>query len=895
MPAISSERWQSASPHLDRVLDLPPSERDACLLSLWSRDAQVAADVEAMLAEHHLLNNEGFLDGPALIEPDESSLAGLRLGAYTLLSPIGQGGMGSVWLAERSDGRFDRPAALKLLHVALAGRGEQRFKREGRILGRLTHPHIATLLDAGVSAAGRAYLVLEYVEGLHIDQYCARHGLDVKARVRLFLDVLDAVAHAHANLIVHRDLKPSNVLVSTSGQVKLLDFGIAKLLENDGHAASTTQLTREGGLALTPEFAAPEQLTGGAITTATDVYALGVLLHVLLTGSHPAAGTLDSPAELYRAVVDREPRRPSDVVSGPRRGALRGDLDTILLKSLKKDPRARYASVAALASDLRCHLGHEPIAARPDSLAYRAAKFVRRNRTAVAVSALALIAVMAGMVGTLLQMRAARTQRDFAYRQLARAERINHLDEFLLSDTAPGGNPLTINELLDRAARIVSREDYSGDAGTHIELQISIGLQYSARGDVSESLATLESAYALSRSVHEPSVRARAACALAVPLASQFELARAESLVHEGLGELPHEPQFALDRTFCLLRDAGVAMTTGNTPHAIDSVESANRSLADSPFQSEYLKLTVLKTLGAAYLNGARYRESIAAYEQAAGQMTRLGYDDTRMAAWLFHDWGLAVAVAGRPSEAERIFRRALEIYRGKEDSAPTALLVEYAGALGDLGRTKEAADYAERAYLRAKQTNDLQYLSTSLMARAGIYREQREFARAAAMLDELDALIRPALPAGHYGFGSVASARSLLAQAAGNAARALGLANEAVALVDATIKAGGQGAHLLPVLLIRRSAIELDNDQPDTAAADARRAIALLEARGTSLEYSVNTGRAYVLLGRALMAQGHIEEARGAARSGAEHLDRALATDHPEAVDARHLADVSR
>jgi serine/threonine-protein kinase len=892
---LDPERWQAVEPFLDRALAFPTDEaRSEWLAQLQAEQPDVADELRSLLSIHRAAAEDRFLEH-AIELPGGQAVPGQLVGAYKLVSPIGQGGMGSVWLAERSDGRFDRPAALKFLHVALAGRGEARFKREGRILGRLTHPHIANLLDAGVSPDGRAYLVLEYVEGLHIDQYCDRHNLDVKARVRLFLDVLDAVAHAHANLIVHRDIKPSNVLISTTGQVKLLDFGIAKLLEDEGDTGEQTQLTREAGVALTPRFAAPEQVAGGTITTATDVYALGNLLYVLLTGTHPAAGSLGSPAELYRAVVDREPRRPSDVVPGSRRAALRGDLDTIVLKSLKKDPRERYSSVAALGSDLRRHLAHEPIAARPDSVAYRAAKFVRRNRTAVALSALAAIAIIAGMVGTLLQMRAARRQRDFAYRQLARAERINHLDEFLLTDAAPGGNPLTINELLDRAVRIVDREDYSRDAGSHVEQLISIGIQYSSRGDVKKSLSELEKAYTLSRALQEPSVRARAACALSIPLNSQFELARAESLVHEGLREVPNDTQFALDRTFCLLRDASVAMTTGATQHGIDSVESADRALKDSAFQSDYLKLSVLKMLGAAYLMGARHRESIAAYEQAAAQVTRLGYDDTRVAAWLFHDWGLAVAVAGRPAEAERIFRRALEIFQGKEDTVPTALLVEYAGALGDLGREEEAAVYAERAYVRAKQTNDRQYLSSSLMARAGIYRDQRDFPRAAAMLDELEALIRRGLPAGHYGFGSLASARALLAQAEGDAPRALALANQAVALVEATIKAGGQGAHLLPVLLIRRSAIALDNDQPEAAASDARRALALLEVPATSGEFSVNTGRAYVLLGRALEAQGQIEKARAAARSAAAHLDRALAADHPEAREARRLADASR
>ena len=226
--------------------------------------------------------------------------------------------MGSVWAAERNDARFERRAALKFLNSALADtRGQERFKREGRILGRLAHPHIAELLDAGVSPNGQPYLVLEYVEGEPIDCYCDRRKLDVEARLRLFLDLLGAVAYAHANLIVHRDIKPSNILVRVDGQLKLLDFGIAKLLEDES-VRPATLLTRDGAGPLTPEYAAPEQVTGGMVTTATDIYALGVLLYVLLTGRHPAGNGRLSAADRIKAIVETEPPRPSEVVNEAR-------------------------------------------------------------------------------------------------------------------------------------------------------------------------------------------------------------------------------------------------------------------------------------------------------------------------------------------------------------------------------------------------------------------------------------------------------------------------------------------------------------------------------------------------------------------------------------------------
>src|SRR5215468_284827 len=370
---FSPDQWQALSPHLDQALEMTDSERSTWLSSLRSENPNLARQLEILLEEHRELSREGFLDASALELPGGPGLAGQILGVYTLVSQIGRGGMGTVWLADRSDGRFERRVAVKVLNIALMGKGgEGRFKREGRILARLTHPHIAELIDAGVSLAGQPFLVLEYVEGDHIDRYCDQNMLDVRARVRLFLDALRAVAQAHANLIVHRDLKPSNILVRRDGQAKLLDFGIAKLLEGD-EGPGNSPLTLEGSRAMTPEYAAPEQLKGEAVTTATDVYALGILLYVLLTGQHPVGAGPHTPASLVQAILDTEPPRPSEVVAlthangenavtnarsratTPDKLArlLLGDLDTIIAKALKKNPEERYPSIKAFADDLQ--------------------------------------------------------------------------------------------------------------------------------------------------------------------------------------------------------------------------------------------------------------------------------------------------------------------------------------------------------------------------------------------------------------------------------------------------------------------------------------------------------------------------------------------------------------
>jgi len=419
MSKLSPDQWQALSPYLDEALTLSGEARAAWLESLRGRDSVLANQLEALLDEHRAAEQESFLQSEPTLPSMGPSLAGQTVGAYRLIAAIGQGGMGTVWLAERCDGRFERQAAVKFLNIALVGRGgEERFKREGAILGRLAHPNIAQLADAGVSFGGSPYLVLEYVEGDHIDRHCDQHELGVETRIRLFLEVADAVAHAHAHLIVHRDLKPSNVLVSKNGQVKLLDFGVAKLLEGDGQEGSATALTLQAGRAMTPEYAAPEQITGAPVTTATDVYALGVLLYVLLTGQHPAGRSALSHAELVKSIVDTEPWRPSEAATSAKIGGqaaiavadersttpeklrrlLRGDLDTIVLKALKKDPQQRYASVVVFAEDLARYLNHEPISARPDTVAYRASKFLRRYRVPVAATVLVIVGLSAGLL-----------------------------------------------------------------------------------------------------------------------------------------------------------------------------------------------------------------------------------------------------------------------------------------------------------------------------------------------------------------------------------------------------------------------------------------------------------------------------------------------------------------
>jgi len=368
-------RWRRLSARLDEALDLDREERGRWLDRLEASEPDLAGEIKALLADHAASVSAQFLAGTARIPisgPEaDAGLAGETLGSYTLERMLGEGGMGSVWLAHRSDGRYAGKVAIKLLDGALIGqRGGERFQREGALLARLAHPNIARLLDAGVTSAGQPFLVLEYVEGERIDDFCDAARLDVGTRLALFLDVLAAVAHSHANLIVHRDIKPMNVLVATGGVVKLLDFGIAKLLDDGALVAEASELTSAGGRALTPQYAAPEQLLGEPVTTATDVYALGLLLYVLLGGQHPVPPEARSTAELVKTVIDTPPPRLSAAVVSTRSLAhdalvanaasrsttperlqrrLRGDLDNIVAKALKKSPGERYGTVSAFA------------------------------------------------------------------------------------------------------------------------------------------------------------------------------------------------------------------------------------------------------------------------------------------------------------------------------------------------------------------------------------------------------------------------------------------------------------------------------------------------------------------------------------------------------------------
>jgi serine/threonine protein kinase len=906
----NKDAWLKFSPLLDEVIDLDEAHRSEWLARLEVENPEAAGFIRSYFDTREKAARLGFLEGSAAPAETEPSWVGRQVGPYTISALIGQGGMGNVWLALRSDGRFEGRFALKFLRAFLSQLGGTgRFLREGKLLARLTHPSIARLIDAGMTPDGDPYLVLDYVDGAPIDQYCDSHLLSIEARLNLFLEVLAPVAHAHANLVVHRDIKPSNVLVTGSGEVKLLDFGIAKLLDSDGQAEADAALTREGGVALTPAFASPEQLTGGMVSVASDVYSLGILLYLLLTGRHPGGEGPLTAAQMIHCTLSVEPSRPSLAVCADTllaancaanrsstqeklRGQLRGDLDTIVGKALKKEPGQRYASVTAFADDISRYLRHEPITARPDTFAYRSAKFIRRNRVPVALSALAMLAILGGLIGTWVQAASARQQRDFAFQQLQRNQEHDKFLDFLLSDASPSGKPLSADELLTRAERIVQKQQ-SGNADRRADLMIWIGADYSTRDRNIDARRVLQAAYQLTRQSHDSSLRGRAACELANIFASDEEVDRAEALYQEGIRELAWDPRFALDYSSCLRTGAEVARARGDTTAGIQRARAGMQVLKASPLRTDVDEMSAELDLASAYSEAGQDLASLPEFERSEKLLSELGLDESNFAVLLYNNWGLELDQIGRPLEAEKAYRHVLDISRdaGGVDLVSPLVLINYARILRELDRFDQADAMAERAYTRAVQLKNEVVINQALMERCAVYIDMRKPQQAEAMLAELEPRLQKSLPATHYAFASLADRRARISLEENNLDAAIRQSDRAVALIEATIKAGNEGAFIRPVLFMDRSEIERAANRLDEAARDADRAIELLGATVQPGSYSRKLGLAHLARARALAAQHKTAEAREAALYAAEQLEKSSGADLAETRAARDLA----
>jgi len=682
---------------------------------------------------------------------------GPRLGSHRLISEIGRGGMSRVFLAERVDGEYRQRVAVKLLRPGMDSREIlRRFHNERRILARLEHPHIARLYDGGTTAAGHPYFVMEHIEGRPIDRFADEEELGIEERIRLFQAVCRAVHYAHQNLVVHRDLKPTNVLVTPDGQPKLLDFGIAKLLDPEHLADEEAEVTRTSLLPMTPGYASPEQVRGDAVTTASDVYSLGVLLYRLLAGRLPFPVGGLSPGALERRLADEDPPPPS-TVAGRR---LAGDLDTIVACAMAKEPSRRYASAEQLARDLQRHLDGHPVVARPATFSYRASRFLRRHGWAVGAAAAIGALLVALAVNMAVQSSRVAEERD-------RAERVSQvlIDLFEVAD--PGrGQTVTAREMLDVGARRVRRE-VDGPPALRATLLETIANAYRSLGLYDSAEPLLAEALALRRGLPgDDAALATAIDQLGVVHALQGDYAGAEPLMAEALAlrektlEPGHPDVAASLNNLALLRhDRGdYAGAEPLYQRALAADRQAPGAERPSAWMSRSNFALLLYDMGRYEEAEARFREIVEAHT------SRLGDDDPALAVELGH-LGRTLLALGRYGEAETALRRALELasaHQGPEHPDRARALHDLAELLTARNRPDEALPLARSALeVRRKMLGGRHpetaasrlVLGKTLAARGDLEGAEAEMAQAVEAF-------RQGLPAGHPSLGE-----ALLAQ----------------------------------------------------------------------------------------------------------------------------------
>jgi eukaryotic-like serine/threonine-protein kinase len=908
LAVLTETQWRAFSTLLDQVLVLPVDERATWLTSLAMRDPDMASMVERSLAARESDAFANFLGGSLSIATEmaaSAAMIGRRIGAYVIDAEIGRGGMGSVWRAHRVDGRFEGTVAIKFVHASWTGNaGEERFQQEGRVLGRLNHPNIARLLDAGVLDSSQPYLVLEYVEGAMIDSYCEARGLSLDARIRLFMSVLQAVSHAHANLIVHRDIKPGNVFVTHEGVVKLLDFGIAKLIDSETQTAS---LTQQSAVALTPQYAAPEQLLGQPISTATDVYALGLMLYLLVTGKHPVAESSGSSADLIQAVLTVDPPPASSVAGLPMIPArsLAGDLDNILHKAMKKSPVERYGSATAFADDLGRYLANEPVYARADTVAYRAAKFVRRHRIGTALAGITLIMLTASVVATSVQAhrasraaqqaiaeraradseaRRALEQRDLALQGIAQAQDLTELTSYLLGEALPDDRRELTTQVLLRGAQMVrSLKDipFARRAGM-LEL---IGTDFENRRDYGHAFQLFSEAHAMAAEGSDAGVIASSACHLAQASVEQGQGATGASEIDKALAALPDERVYADPRVVCHLAKSLIFSLQGR-PEQLEEVETAARSLSNLPVPNRELESEVLSLLTSGYQNAMRVPEALSAYARAEKLMQDMGGAHWRVALVHFSNQGMFFWKIGRPLDARSSLQRSQDIdrERGTKDvDDPVSLLLKSRIAL-QLGDTKSALAGYAHTIKHARELGDVPVESAAIGEQLPALVAGGAFARAAASLPAAERLLRTRYPPKHWIFGVLRMQSALLAEHREDPVQARRLADEAIALFEAN----STSSYQFPIMLVQRARIEQRAGRGDAARADAERAIAIYDSTFGKETRSASVGDAWSVAALVFKSEGNAAAARERFALAATHYESSLGPEHAKTLWAR-------
>jgi eukaryotic-like serine/threonine-protein kinase len=890
MSASPTDRYRRVDAIFDALLDVPPDEQMAFAERAAGDEPEIHAEVLRLLHAHR---REGFLESPPPMAGAEALLEAAqmpelrqpeRVGPWRIVRLLGRGGMGTVYLGERADGQFEQRAAVKLIQRAVPGM-LRRFLEERRILALLEHPGIARLLEGGVTADGLPYFAMELVEGQPLVRYCDEHELSVERRLELMVQVCEAVSYAHQHLVIHRDLKPSNILVTADGRPKLLDFGIAKLLSGGlGSERTETQMP-----AMTPEFAAPEQVRGEAVSTATDVYALGVLLYLLLAHRFPYDVRGKSFAELTRIVCEEEPTRPSSAAPEGGRRELRGDLDLIVLTALRKDPGRRYQTPAELADDLRRYRDGRPIRARADSASYRLAKFAGRNRGYLAAAA-ALVALLAGGLAR---------ERGLRHRAELETQKAKEVGDWVVSvfDVAdPLGTArrdsgdITARALLERGTRRVD-SSLAGQPEIQAQLRGVFGRAYTSLGLYPQAIALLRQSLEQHTALFGP---------------RSLQAADDRERLGEALMNLDRydeaEPHL---RAALETRRSLLGRQSEGTAEALDRLATSYQrrtQYADAePLFREALAIRrglsgdtavavaiSLNNLGVLLLQKGAYPEAEAAYREAlAIDLARLG-ERHALTAETQQNLAQVLDQQGQLAPAESLYRAALATKRlvlGNANPSVTINLNNLATLLMKIGRLDEAETMVREALVLDRRMfgNSHSYVAQGLGNLATVLKMKGEFRGAEQAYEQALAIDRERLGPIHR---SIATDLNNL----GNMRRVLGDPRGAETYFREGVEQGRRslGDDHFNTIAFRVNLGRALEEQGKAAEAEAtqRAALAKLDsARVEQQQWWVNAGTG---LGLALLDQGRAAEAREVLAPVVSLSERAVGAEHVRTNDAR-------
>lgn len=840
MTTGDDERWGKLQELFEDAIALPGTERAAYLDAQCGADPELRREIDAMLAAER--DATGFLGNiigkaaAALTSTEDSDLAGEHIGPYRIVSVLGRGGMGTVYLAERDDA-FHMRVAIKVVRGTLSGSDmATRFRAERQILASLEHPGIARLLDGGATTAGEPYLVMEHVDGVPIDEHCDAQRLSIDARLDLFLLTCAVVQYAHAQLVVHRDIKPANILVTAAGVPKLLDFGIAKLLAPDS-VGQTIVATATGARLLTPSHASPEQVRGEPISTASDVYSLGVLLYALLCGRPPYRFRSGTPQEIERLICEEDPELPSsaashdagddapnaETVSRARsttpdrlRRRLAGDLDIIVATALRKEAARRYASVESLADDVRRHRAGLPIAAHRDTLRYRAGKFLRRNRTAVSTAAAVLLALM-GLTGFYTMRLAA--ERDRAQAAASKAEQVAAFLTELFAISDPGrsrGETVTARELLTRGAERI-RTDLAGQPDVQADLMDLMGNVHFGLGLYEEAIPLLEQSLATRRRMlGETHVDvAHTLNALGVAHRLRGDYVAAESLAARGL-EIQRRLHVGehVEVAHSMADYAEVLRVRGELPRA-ESVYSEALAMRRRLLGDEHADVADTKNNLALALDArGDHAGAIAMHREALAVRMRLFGENHIDVANSYDNLALALAASGEYAEAERLGRDALRLNRvllGESEPRTVRIEARLARTLFARGDRAAAEPMARRALaaFRARLGEQHPYVAQSLNDLAEMRAAASDYAAADTLYRSALALRRRLLSPSSPATAETLSGLAAVLQHNGRCREAAPLIEEALAIRRAALRpdhpATGAAAAMLDACALGR------------------------------------------------------------------------------------------